>query len=343
MLRHFEGKMGVHGVYCSFDYEDSVFRVSGGVMADLLYPVLVYIGNGYDLVRLPKGCLVCDCMFRGAILRNPRMLDEFDTSGVISMYGMFSFCVFPVEGFSLGRMFDTSSVGDMSCMFECGYVPTFELGRTFDNSDRVKRREVLDRVYSDFLNIEKEKGRTAFPVPKYFSLGDKFDTYKVEDMTAMFSGFLMPKNFSLGDSFSVPGGCGVEGMFTDTVFAVGFSFGSEFDLSELVDVSSMFYDCIFPDGFRFDLKISNGKNLDMCQMFCGSEFLGSVEFGEDFCLDYTYITGMFRNCKFSKGFCIKGNFDVSKSGNCDDMFSGTNLPDELLEKSSVEIVKALRG
>ena len=86
-------------------------------------------------IYLPEGLKSTKNMFLGLDLSNGFSLgDNFDTSSITNMSGMFSDCILPI-GFTLGRKFNTSNVTDMSRMFKnCKLPYGFSLGSQFDTS-----------------------------------------------------------------------------------------------------------------------------------------------------------------------------------------------------------------
>lgn len=125
-LKHYEGKLGI------FDYDSEQFEIK--IIEDI--EALCYIGNGGS-IDLPKGCIDTSFMFyehrslfEGTHLRN------FDTTDVVRMNYMFAYgCRLPA-GFNLGDNFDTSNVKEMQGMFEnCIMCNDFSLGDKFDTKN----------------------------------------------------------------------------------------------------------------------------------------------------------------------------------------------------------------
>lgn len=84
---------------------------------------------------------------------------------------------------------------------------------------------------------------------KDFSLGDKFDTSNVTDMSYMFSGEVAFNegsrviNFSFGDKFDTSSVTNMSGMFGEDGkynATKNFSLGDKFDTSNVTDMSYMF-------------------------------------------------------------------------------------------------------
>ena len=98
------------------------------------------------------------------------MGEHFDTSNVIDMYRMFSYCKLPKD-FTLGEHFDTSNVINMRYMFnQCKLPEGFSLGERFDTSNVTDMYRMFE--YCD--------------LPKDFTLGEHFDTSNVINMHCMF-------------------------------------------------------------------------------------------------------------------------------------------------------------
>lgn len=119
MIKHFAGELGYNNTFCSFEYDDSEFRLK--YYKEENYSYLKYVGNESRPIVLPEGCICCDGMFVHHRFKNKDSLKNFDTSLVVDMTSMFQYCKFP-EGFTLGDKFDTSKVTDMYRMFyECEF------------------------------------------------------------------------------------------------------------------------------------------------------------------------------------------------------------------------------
>ena len=89
-----------------------------------------------------------------------------------------------------------------------------------------------------------------------FTLGNKFNTLNVINMSHMFSECEMPEGFSLGDNFDTSNVKIVAFMFSGQYYKKlkipkGFSFGNKFNISNVEDVCGMLNYCIIPDDFSF--------------------------------------------------------------------------------------------
>ena len=173
-MKHFEGKLGVDGLWNSFDYDDTEFAIQNMPysyydLGDPKVTSLVYIGEGKKPIVLPEGCNCCDYMFYDYSFRNPDRLNDLNTLNVKSMAYMFSHCTFKKE---VILNFNTSNVENMSFMFQLSeFSKGFALGNNFNTSS-------VKSMNSMFSNCK---------LPVGFSLGDNFDTSNVEDMGYIFS------------------------------------------------------------------------------------------------------------------------------------------------------------
>ena len=99
-------------------------------------------------------------------------------------------------------------------------------------------------------------------LPEVFTLGDKFDTSGVVDMSHMFFRCRMPKGFTLGDKFDTSKVVDMRYMFSNCELPEGFTLGDKFNTSNMRYAYLMFYECVLPEDFTLgDLfSISNAKN-----------------------------------------------------------------------------------
>ena len=276
--------------------------------------------------------------------------DDFDTSNVTDMSGMFYSCgqgsKFTLD---LGNKFDTSKVTDMSAMFyRCGFwsnVFTLDLGIKFDTSNVTN----MSRMFYSCGN-----GSTEFTL----NLGDKFDTSKVTDMSTIFYNCgqnskvftldlgdkfntLNVTNMShmfeacgygstvftlnLGDKFDTSKVTKMSGMFRrcgrlSNVFTLDL--GNKFDTSNVTGMSDMFYECGYSnEAFTLDLgdKFDTSKVTGMEDMFyeCGySSKVFTLDLGDKFdTINVTNMNGMFYECGYSSGVFtldLGDKFDTSK-------------------------------
>ena len=80
-----------------------------------------------------------------------------------------------------------------------------------------------------------------------FTLGDKFDTSKVEDMVQMFESCSLPEGFILGDKFDTSNVKDMCAMFADCTLPKGFTLGDRFATSKVENMRGMFADCTLND------------------------------------------------------------------------------------------------
>lgn len=85
-------------------------------------------------------------------------------------------------------------------------------------------------------------------LPTDFSLGDKFDTSKVFDMTGMFAKAKLPEGFILGEKFTFGTAINPSNMFCCVEFPKRFSL-NDFTFTANRDYADMFSGCKFPVGF----------------------------------------------------------------------------------------------
>lgn len=213
-MKHFEGKLGVDGLWNSFDYDDTEFTIKGMPYSyyeldDPKVTSLVYIGEGKKPIALPEGCNCCDYMFYDYSFRNSDSLKDLNTLNVKSMAYMFSCCKFKK---AIILNFNTSNVENMSFMFDsCEFSNGSSLGDNF-NTSNVKNMRGM------FSNCK---------LPRVgFSLGDNFDTYNVEDMGYIFNYCSLPKGFSLGNKFYTNNVKNMRGMLSNCKLPEGFTLGS---------------------------------------------------------------------------------------------------------------------
>ena len=106
-------------------------------------------------------------------------------------------------------------------------------------------------------------------IPENFTLGDKFDTSNVIDMTNMFYDCVLPEGFTLGDKFDTSKVVDMSNMFRGCTLPEGFTLGDKFDTSKVVDMINVFNGCTLPTCFTLGDKFATGKVTDMEDMFKG--------------------------------------------------------------------------
>ena len=162
-----EYKAHYSGIFGECDYDTRMFRVVKGFSTRQDMTYLCYNHNCGLQPYVPKGYTSCYEMFRGSRLSEGFSLDDnFDTSHVTNMNGMFMMCILP-KGFSLGKKFDTSHVTDMCNMFSRCVLPEgFSLGEKFhvsanaycwDMFDKCKLPRGIDNLESVDTIIRKLK------------------------------------------------------------------------------------------------------------------------------------------------------------------------------------------
>lgn len=223
--------------------------------------------------------------------------DNFDTSNVTDMSGMFSRCS------SLSKLdvsgFDTSKVTDMSSMFnECSNLS--ELDVSGFNTSKV----------TDMSSMFNEcNGLSELDV-------SGFDTSRVTNMGAMFSwcgslneldvsGFNTSRVMDMGGLFY---GCG----------SLGELDVSGFDTSRVTDMSGMFYGCSSLNGLNvrnFDTK----NVVSIYSMFSGCSSLSGVDVSNFDTGNVTNMESMFESCKSLSKLDVS-NFDTGNVTNMSYMF-----------------------
>ena len=115
---------------------------------------------------------------------------------------------------------------------------------------------LTDRIAIDYiLNGDIDELKEEFrKMGEDFSLGNKFNTSKVETMKSMFLSCSMPENFSLGDNFDTYMVKDMSGMFNSCSLPKSFSLGNKFDTSNVKIMSNMFKDCQMSDSFKEKYK-----------------------------------------------------------------------------------------
>lgn len=151
-------------------------------------------------ISLPRGCTSTTSMFYKCKVKEGCYLEDFDTSNVTHMDGMFCLAQLP-KGFTLGDKFITINVVTMNTMFAGASVPAdFTLGDEFDTSNVRELREMFAYV----------------KLPVGFTLGNKFNTKSVRAFNNMFYATEMPAGFTLGDLFTMENAMSVFDMFEYT-------------------------------------------------------------------------------------------------------------------------------
>ena len=90
------------------------------------------------------------------------------------------------------------------------------------------RKEIED-FFKDELEGKshlKEFVDSLMTKPNGFTLGNLFDTSRVELMRYMFHSSTLPEGFSLGNNFCTANVSDMQGMFKSCMFPGGFSFGN---------------------------------------------------------------------------------------------------------------------
>lgn len=158
-----------------------------------------------------------------------------------------------------------------------GYIGEFDYNS--DIWEICVDEDFSNRDYLHFKNIyvenlELPKGlkscRLMFygcVLPKDFTLGDKFDTSTITDMSDMFLECKLSENFTLGHSFDTYNVTNMNGMFCSCKLPENFSLGYKFDTSKVLNMECMFAECEIPENFLLGDKFYTSKVLNMSYMF----------------------------------------------------------------------------
>jgi len=222
-LIHYEGDLGC------FDYSPEDYEL----IADGQDVYLHYKGKTIAL-SLPKGIKSTKRMFQEIKFPANFHFEDFDTSNVTDMSGMFSLSRLSKD-FTLGANFDTSNVTDMSGMFGCCTMCSgFTLGDKFDTSKVINMNSMFR-----FARL-----------PKGFTLGANFNTKAVKSMIAMFMICNIPAKFSFGDKFDTSNVTDMSGMFSGSILPKGFTLPREFKFNTAVKTEDMFDFCAYYNGTK---------------------------------------------------------------------------------------------
>lgn len=188
-------------------------------------------------------------------------INEWDTSKVLNMSGMFAHCYYFNEELS----FDTSCVVDMSFMFA---------DSNFNNKLSFNTSNVKDMKFMFFICDFNQKL--------------EFDTSNVKDMRGMFAGCL---DFNQLLKFNTSN---VEDMSVMFSCCEKFNQKLAFDTSNVKDMSDMFRNCFnFNQKIEFDTK--NVENMKNMFYYCKS-FNQKLEFNTSKIENFFQLSNMFDNC-----------------------------------------------
>lgn len=151
---------------------------------------------------------------------------------------------------------------------------------TFDYNDEEFKLITVGPTYLHYcgkgLSVDLPKGcvstRYMFSyceLPEGFTLGDKFDTSNVTNMSGMFYNCKLPAGFSLGGKFDTSSVVYMRHMFRNCKLPDGFSLGEKFDTSNVTDMSGMFSLCRMKGAFSLGDHFHTGSVEDMDSMFAG--------------------------------------------------------------------------
>ena len=160
-----------------------------------------------NLCSLPKGCVDTSLMFSNCKLDEDFCFEDFDTSEVVRMEGMFLRAELP-KNFSLSAM-NTKNVRRMNLMFAgVRFTEGFSFGDTFNTSNVTD----MDRMFyrAVFCNS--------------FNLGQNFNTRKVKFANEMFEGAFFNLDFNFPEDFYLQSYCGKCKMFAYCTLPLGMEF-----------------------------------------------------------------------------------------------------------------------
>ena len=165
-------------------------------------------------------------------------------------------------------------------------------------------------------------------LPKDFSLGEKFDTSKVENMKSMFMECMIPEGFTLGDKFDTSNVECMSEMFCDYKLPEGFTLGEKFNTGCVTDMSSLFFNCEIPEGFTLGDKFDTSKVKNMRNMFFKCKMPEGFTLGDKFdTSNVECMLNMFCGCRMLEGFTLGDKFDTSKVKNMRNMFFKCRMPE----------------
>ena len=233
--------------------------------------------------------------------------DNFHTSGVKDMSGMFSWCS-SLTRLTLGEKFDASNVRDMSEMFSfCESLKELTLCESFNTSSV----QNMNSMFHGCTSLKK------------LILGDSFDTSNVVDMSYMFSSCVSLADLNVGKNFETSCVQDMRGMFTNCKELADLSFiekfdtvsvqymsamfhgcsalkklvlGNGFDTSNVLDMSYMFSSCVSLEELALSDKFDTSKVRIMREMFADCKKLTALTLSNSFSFEDAEASDMFRNC-----------------------------------------------
>ncbi len=239
-------------------------------------------------------------MFSGCSSLKSLDLSKFDTSKVTDMNAMFSGCS-SLKSLDLSK-FDTSKVKDMDSMFwGCSSLGAIDLSK-FDTSQVVDaslmfggcsslkslafpasfKAGMVENMWGMFLDCSSLKTLDL----------SGFDTSKVTDMSAMFSGCSSLEIVVFPAALETKLVTNMEGMFSGCSSLKSLDL-SKFDTSKVTDMGSMFSGCSSLKDIQFPATFTTDWVTDMSHMFEGCTSLKSLDLSKFDTSKVTDMGGMF--------------------------------------------------
>ena len=232
---------------------------------------------------------------------NIRFDDDFDTSNVTDMSGMFSNCNL-LKSLDVS-MFDTSNVTNMSCMFSgCEILQSLDVSM-FDTSkvtnmesmfSDCRRLKSLDVSNFDTSN-ETDMGG-MFDSCNYLPSLDvsNFDTSNVTNMGGMFRYCFEIESLDL-HNFNTSNVTSMQHMFNECRSLLSLDL-SNFDTSNVTDMQYMFYRCEKLSSLNLD-SFNTSNVTDMSYMFNRCKSLLSLDLRSFDISFLQHMTCTFWNCE----------------------------------------------
>jgi len=282
-------------------------------------------------------------------------LTGLNTSNVINMEGMFSFC-YSLESITFGNGFTTSNVTNMHSMFgNCLLLTSLDLSG-FETSKVTDMTHLFIGCRS-LVSLDLSSFNTASVTFMQYMFsgcdsltsivfGDRFDTSHVTWMINMFRGCSSLASIDLSkfetssvkymggmfegcssltaidlSSFDTPQLTDASGMFCDCTSLESITFGENFDTSGVLSMDGMFNGCSSLD--LLDLSSFDASSVEsMSFMFTSCTALETVVFGDGFKTpSLTSMDWMFEGCS-SLVSVDMSNFDTSSVTTMSGLFNG---------------------
>lgn len=237
-------------------------------------------------------CSFCNLksMFRNTPTVQEIVLENFDTSEVTTVHGMFNNMV--LEKISFGDKFDTRNVFDFDEMFyQCRKIEKIELPKEFDMSNAksawsmFSECQSLRELNTEKINISSE----CFALDNMFQGCQRLtkinlsncNTSEVTNMEGLFDGCNFVEEIDLGKNFNTHKVKSMGRMFLGCKRLKNINLGDKFDTSEVNDMYKMFSDCGF-ESLDLGKHFRTDKVMDMTEMFSNCRKLKMLKLGKRF-------------------------------------------------------------